>query len=190
MKRIGLILIALASFAFAAYNSSEVVQWTIGRTTAEVKAVEGDLNQNPTTSAPKFPTEVVHWTFAEVKDFEKKLDQDPKTSVQNPVLTITNVTEKETVRRTSFGKSGEAEIHGNVTDVFTILNGEGEFIVGGEIVDSRTTNPGEIRGPSIKGGSTKKVGVGDVIIVPPGTPHQIMISPGKRLSFMVAKFVK
>lgn len=186
MKRIGLIFIALASFAFVAYNLTGVVH----RTAAGVKAVESDFNQNPAPSAPKLPTEVVHWTFTEVKDFEKKLNQDPKTSAQNPVLTITNVTEKETVRRTSFGKSGEAEIHGNVTDVFTILNGEAEFITGGEIENPRTTNPGEVRGPSIKGGVTKKVGVGDVIIIPPGTPHQIMVTPGKRVSFMVAKFVK
>ena len=40
-----------------------------------------------------------------------------------------DVNEKETVRRTSFGKSGEAEIHGAATDVFSILNGEGEFVV-------------------------------------------------------------
>jgi mannose-6-phosphate isomerase-like protein (cupin superfamily) len=141
-------------------------------------------------AADKLPTEVVHWTFAEVKNFENKINQDPKTSAQNPVLTIMNVTEKETVRRTSFGKSGEAEIHGNMTDVFCILTGEGEFVVGGEIENPRTTNPGEIRGPSIKGGTTKKVGVGDVIIVPPGTPHQIIIAPGQRMSFMVGKFAK
>jgi mannose-6-phosphate isomerase-like protein (cupin superfamily) len=179
MRGIGLILIALASFALAAYKPP-----------AETKAVENSFNQDPKTPPPKLPTEVVHWSFAEVKEFEKKLNQDEKTSAQNPVLTITNVTEKETVRRTSFGKSGEAEIHGNVTDVFTILTGEAEFVTGGEIENARNTNPGEVRGPSIKGGVTKKVGTGDVIIIPPGTPHQIMVTPGKRVSFMVAKFVK
>ena len=136
------------------------------------------------------PTEAVHWTFAEVTAFEKKLNGDPQTSAKNPVLTILNVTDKETVRRTSFGKSGEAEIHGTMTDVFSILTGEGEFVVGGEIVTPRTTNPGEVRGPSIKGGSRKKVGAGDVVIVPPGTAHQILIAPGKRMSFMVAKLQK
>jgi mannose-6-phosphate isomerase-like protein (cupin superfamily) len=141
-------------------------------------------------AAANAPTEAIHWTFAEVAAFEKKLDQDPKASAQNPVLTITNVTEKETVRRTSFGKSGEAEIHGGMTDVFSILSGEGEFVVGGQIVDPRTTNPGEIRGPSIKGGSRKKVATGDVVIVPPGTAHQILIAPGKRMTFMVAKLAK
>ena len=141
-------------------------------------------------AAADAPTEAIHWTFAEVTAFEKKLNGDPAASAKNPVLTITNVTEKETVRRTSFGKSGEAEIHGTMTDVFSILNGEGEFVLGGAIVDPRTTNPGEIRGPSIKGGSRKKVATGDVVIVPPGTPHQILITPGKRMTFLVTKLAK
>jgi mannose-6-phosphate isomerase-like protein (cupin superfamily) len=141
-------------------------------------------------AAAHAPTEPAHWTFAEVTAFEKKLNADPKTSAQNPVLSIMNITEKETVRRTSFGKSGEAEIHGSANDVFSILTGEGEFVLGGEIVNPRTTNPGEIRGPSIKGGARKKVGAGDVVVVPAGTAHQIMIAPGKRMSFMVTKVSK
>jgi len=143
---------------------------------------------DPPASPP--PTEAVHWTFGEVTAFEAKLNQDPATAAQNPVLTIMNVTERETIRRTSFGKSGIAEIHANFTDVFCILTGEGEFVVGGEIVNPNTTNPAEIRGPSIRNGVTKKVGVGDVIVIPPGVPHQILVPEGKRMSFMVAKFAK
>lgn len=49
MKRVGFVLIALASFAFAAYYPTKVVR----RTAAGVKAVESNLNQNPAPSAPK-----------------------------------------------------------------------------------------------------------------------------------------
>jgi hypothetical protein len=28
------------------------------------------------------------------------------------------------------------------------------------------------------------------VVVPPGTPHQILLQPGKRMSFMVAKILK
>ena len=131
---------------------------------------------------------VLHWTLADMKAFEAELDGDPQSSAKNPVRSITNVTQNETVRRTSFGKSGEAEIHNRVTDVFCILSGEAEFLVGGEIEEARVTNPGEVRGPSIKGGTTKKTVVGDVIIIPPGTPHQILVQPGQRCSFLVAKY--
>jgi mannose-6-phosphate isomerase-like protein (cupin superfamily) len=134
------------------------------------------------------PQQVLLWPLEEMKGFERTLDGDPESSSRNPVLSLTNVTERETVRRTSFGKSGEAEIHAGVTDVVCILSGEGEFLAGGEVESPRTTNPGEIRGPSISGGETKAVGVGDVIIIPPGVPHQILVKPGGRVSFLVAKY--
>jgi len=137
--------------------------------------------------APSGPT---HWTLAEVKAFEAKLAADPKTSAQNPVLTMMQLGPGQSVRRTSFGKSGEAEIHGNTVDVFCVLTGEAEFVLGGEIIAPRTTNPGEIRGASIKGGASKTVAAGDILIVPAGTAHQILLQPGRRVSFMVAKFAK
>lgn len=49
---------------------------------------------------------------------------------------------------------------------------------------------GEARGPSMKNGARSKVGTGDVIIIPPGAPHQIMVAPGKRASFMAPMFAK
>jgi len=136
------------------------------------------------------PPEVLHWTFAEVKAFESELSGDPARASKNPVLSLQPLGPGQSVRRTSFGKSGEAEIHGNTTDVFSILNGEAEFLVGGEIVDPRTTNPGEIRGPSIKGGASKKLAAGDMLIVPAGTPHQILLQAGQRVTFSVAKFAR
>ncbi len=125
MKRIGFVLAALACFASAADAPS-------GAPSGMARQTNGSAG-------------VIHWTFAEVKAFESKLNQDPKTSAQNPVLTIVNVTEKETVRRTSFGKSGEAEIHGNVTDVFTILISPGTILKiereSGRQVDIRRFRP-------------------------------------------------
>jgi mannose-6-phosphate isomerase-like protein (cupin superfamily) len=140
------------------------------------------------TATETDPSAVILWKLEEMKDFERTLDADPESSARNPVLSITNVTEHETVRRTSFGKSGEAEIHGAVTDVFCIISGEGEFLVGGAIESPRTTNPAEIRGPSIKGGVSRPVAVGDVVVIPPGVAHQILVKPGGRCSFLVAKY--
>jgi mannose-6-phosphate isomerase-like protein (cupin superfamily) len=140
------------------------------------------------TATETDPSAVILWRLEEMKDFERALNADPAASAKNPVLSITNVTEHQTVRRTSFGKSGEAEIHGAVTDVFCIISGEGEFLVGGEIENPRTTNPGEIRGPAIKGGVSRPVAVGDVVIIPPGVPHQILVKWGGRCSFLVTKY--
>ena len=47
---------------------------------------------------------------------------------------------------------GEAEVHETQVDVIFVKSGEGTLILGGTVVEPRTTAPGEIRGKSIKGG--------------------------------------
>ena len=38
-------------------------------------------------------------------------------------------------------------------------------------MDPKTTEPGEIRGPSIKDGVSKHLGPGDVVVIPAGVGH-------------------
>src|SRR6266699_3130964 len=58
---------------------------------------------------------------------------------------------------------GEAEVHETQVDVIFVKSGEATLVVGGTVVEPRTTAPGEIRGKSIKGGVSKKMAAGDVI---------------------------
>jgi len=83
--------------------------------------------------------------------------------------------------------NGEAEYHETQADVFIVQSGEGSLIYGGEVVDGKTTAPNEIRGPSIKGGQKVKLGPGDVVHIPPKTPHQAMVEPGKQFTYAVVK---
>jgi len=71
-------------------------------------------------------------------------------------------------------KPGQAEIHTKDADVICVLQGSATFITGGEAVDGKTIAHDEIRGSSIKGGETRKIAKGDVIIVPHGVPHQFL----------------
>jgi glc operon protein GlcG len=71
-------------------------------------------------------------------------------------------------------KPGQAEIHAKDADVIYVLDGKATFITGGEAVDGKNVAPDEIRGASIKGGETRTISKGDVIIVPHGTPHQFL----------------
>ena len=71
-------------------------------------------------------------------------------------------------------KPGQAEIHTKDADVIYVLQGSATFVTGGEAVDGKTIAPDEIRGSSIKGGETRKISKGDVIIVPHGVPHQFL----------------
>jgi glc operon protein GlcG len=71
-------------------------------------------------------------------------------------------------------KPGQAEIHTKDADVIYVLQGNATFITGGNAVDAKTTAPDELRGSSIKGGETRQISKGDVIIVPHGVPHQFL----------------
>ena len=80
---------------------------------------------------------------------------------------------------------GEAEIHETQVDVIFVRSGEGTLILGGSMVEPRTTTPGEIRAKSIKGGVSKKMSAGDIIHVPAKIPHQMLVP--KSLTFEVVK---
>jgi mannose-6-phosphate isomerase-like protein (cupin superfamily) len=70
---------------------------------------------------------------------------------------------------------GAAEVHDNQVDIITVISGEGTLVVGGTVVDGKTTGPGEIRGQSINGGIKKQMAAGDVIHVPAKVPHQMLV---------------
>ena len=71
--------------------------------------------------------------------------------------------------------------HAQVTEVYHIIEGAGTFVTGGEILDP-TPSPADgntvkvLVGPStggtaIRGGQSRRVGPGDVIVIPPGVAH-------------------
>lgn len=80
---------------------------------------------------------------------------------------------------------GIAEIHTWETDVIYVLEGSATFVTGGTVVEPKTTEPGQIRGPSIRGGESRRIAKGDVIIVPNGVPHWFKEVQGPFLYFVV-----
>jgi mannose-6-phosphate isomerase-like protein (cupin superfamily) len=66
---------------------------------------------------------------------------------------------------------GIAEIHTKDTDLIHVLEGSAIFVTGGTVAEPKTIGPDEIRGKEIKGGESRRIGRGDVIVVPNGVPH-------------------
>jgi glc operon protein GlcG len=83
-------------------------------------------------------------------------------------------------------KAGVVEVHEQDADIIYVLDGSAVFVTGGEIVGGKTIAPGEIRGTDVKGGETRTISKGDVIIVPAGTPHWFKEVPGP-LNYYVVK---
>jgi mannose-6-phosphate isomerase-like protein (cupin superfamily) len=84
-------------------------------------------------------------------------------------------------------QDGGSELHQNFADMFTILDGHVTLVTGGEIVDPKTTAPGEIRGASVKGGVRQELKPGDVVHIPAGTPHQMLVADGETVTYFVVK---
>jgi glc operon protein GlcG len=80
---------------------------------------------------------------------------------------------------------GQVEVHVKDADIIYMLEGTTTFITGGEIVGGQTTAPDEIRGTSIRGGETRRLTKGDVIVVPKGTPHWFREVSGPVLYYVV-----
>ena len=81
----------------------------------------------------------------------------------------------------------EAEIHTTLADFITVRSGEGYIQVGGEIVDAKTTAPGEMRGPSIRGGTRINFAAGDSLYMPANMVHQFFVEPGKSYTMTIVK---
>ena len=121
---------------------------------------------------------------ATAKQLATKLDANKVAS--EPLGTVGNRTFSLAHRE----GSGQAEWHEKQADIIMIESGAVTVVYGGEVVDGKTTAPGEIRGFSIKGGNEALLGPGDVLHIPAKVPHQMKLAPGKTVTYFVAKVVE
>jgi mannose-6-phosphate isomerase-like protein (cupin superfamily) len=64
-----------------------------------------------------------------------------------------------------------SEMHGKTNHVFIIVDGEGTFVTGGQLINPKEIGPGQTRGDGIQGGEVHHLSKGDVITIPANTPH-------------------
>lgn len=131
------------------------------------------------------PAGVVVWSAAELKAHgprlapkmnERKVASERLASFGNHLVMVAH---REA--------DGEAEVHETQADFFVVQSGAATLVVGGALAESRTTAPGELRGPSIKGGERKPLAVGDIVHIPAKVPHQLLVPSGKEFTYFVIK---
>lgn len=131
------------------------------------------------TSAP--PTAATDITHAEFMTVLKSMNPDGVSDQQIKVVDIGKYNVAVGILHRS-GKAKQSAIaHSQVTEVYYVIGGAGTFVTGGTMSDA-TAAPADgatvkvLVGPSttgagIEGGQSRKIGPGDVIIVPPGVAH-------------------
>jgi mannose-6-phosphate isomerase-like protein (cupin superfamily) len=83
--------------------------------------------------------------------------------------------------------SGGAEIHAHYDDLMIVQQGSATLVTGGKVINAKIDAGGETKGTAIQNGRLQAISAGDVIIVPAGVPHQLLIPPGSTYSALVAK---
>jgi mannose-6-phosphate isomerase-like protein (cupin superfamily) len=125
------------------------------------------------------------WKSAELKGFSKSLvpKMTEKKLASQSLANYGNYTFNVAHREAT----GEAEYHATQADVFFVQTGEATLVVGGELIDGKTSAPNEMRAASIKGGSEKKLAAGDVVTIPAKTAHQLKLDAGKQFTYFYVK---
>jgi mannose-6-phosphate isomerase-like protein (cupin superfamily) len=82
---------------------------------------------------------------------------------------------------------GQAEWHETEADIFVVQSGSATLLVGGTLTGAQTTAPNEKRGGTIQGGTRQKLSVGDIVHIPPRTPHQVLLDGAKEFTYFVVK---
>ena len=95
------------------------------------------------------------------------------------------------------GKEAPSIEHSQITEIYHVISGSGTLVTGGMLKDSREVPPNDevvtiLNGPSTKGSSiqngvSRKIGPGDVVIIPPNTPHWFSEIPTDKIVYLVVR---
>ena len=78
---------------------------------------------------------------------------------------------------------GPAAVHIHEAEVFYVIDGSCTMTVGGKLTEEKQSNPENLSGSGIEGGTTQKLSKGDFYMVPENTPHWVSAIEG-RVVFM------
>jgi uncharacterized RmlC-like cupin family protein len=136
-------------------------------------------------AAAAAPAGYDHWSTEQFAAHTETLHKDIKNGLASETLgSWGNHLLLKTRREAS---NGQAELHEKQADLIVVQSGNATIIIGGRILNGKTTAPNEIRGTSIEGGERQPLKPGDVVHVPAKTPHQVLLDSGQTLDYIVLK---
>lgn len=127
-----------------------------------------------------------HWSTAELLERAKHLQALAAKSDGSASETLEKYPQHYTML--AFRQhSGGGELHQNFADIFFILDGRASVLTGGTLTGQKSSGPGEVRGKSVEGGTRQEVKAGDVVHIPAGMPHQMLLAEGESVTYFVVK---
>ena len=88
-----------------------------------------------------------------------------------------------------------AFVHDDVTEVYQIIEGSGVLVTGGKLRSGKPVTGGKIlseigpssQGKGIVGGTRTSVGPGDIVVIPPHTPHGFVEISTKQIVYTIIR---
>ena len=75
-------------------------------------------------------------------------------------------------------------------DIYVVESGHAKITVGGQVTGNRETLPTEWLGGEISGGTDYSLAPGDVLFIPAGAPHKVLVSPKGSITYVLVKTPK
>lgn len=85
------------------------------------------------------------------------------------------------------GRTADAEVHHSHACMVHVLAGAATLVMGGKVNRVRSAGAGEMRGDSIENGARQELRQGDVVHIPAGVPHQLLIAGDKSITCLIVK---
>jgi uncharacterized RmlC-like cupin family protein len=136
-------------------------------------------------AAAAVPAGYDHWTAEQFATREEALHKGMKNGLASE--TLGNWGNHLLLKTRREASSGQAELHETQADLIVVQSGHATIVIGGRILNGKTTAPNEIRGTSIEGGERQSLKAGDVLHVPLKTPHQMLLDSGQTIDYIVLK---
>lgn len=99
--------------------------------------------------------------------------------------------------RTSSAQAGGGIEHSQITEIYHVIEGNGTVVTGGSMDNLAEFPPDSpvvtvLNGPSTRGGPiqngvSRKIGPGDVVIIPPNTPHWFSEITSDQIVYLVVR---
>ncbi len=126
------------------------------------------------------------WKAADFQSHEKTLDQ--KVRADHSARETLGEYGSHRIRMIHRTGTGAPEFHANYADLWVVESGRATLVVGGTLIDAKSSEGGETRGEmsgtGISGGERHEIATGDMIHIPAKTPHQALVPEGGEITYV------
>jgi mannose-6-phosphate isomerase-like protein (cupin superfamily) len=72
-----------------------------------------------------------------------------------------------------------ATLHETEAELIVVVDGAGTLVSGGKLTEEKRTNPTNLSGTEVEGGTLQRIAKGDYVFIPENTPHSFRKTEGR-----------